>query len=69
MAMLQTTKKEAGEPKGSPAGKAAPADKAPAGKTSPEAIRADARMEGSLAWIAKRPPGFLSRVPGGHRKR
>jgi hypothetical protein len=36
---------------------------------TPEAIRADARMEGFLAWIAKRPPGFLSRVPGGHRKR
>ncbi len=39
MAMLQSITKEAGEPKGSPAGKAAPADKA-AGKTSPEAIRA-----------------------------
>ncbi len=34
-----------------------------------DAIRADGRMEGFLTWIAKRPPGFLSRVPGGHRKR
>ena len=31
---------------------------------TPEAIRADPRMERYLAWIAKRPPGFLSRVPG-----
>ena len=34
---------------------------------SPEAIRADPRMERFLTWIAKRPPGFLSRVPGGRR--
>jgi len=47
MAMLKTTTKEAGEPKGSPAGKAAPADKAPAGKTSPEAIRAGLHLTGS----------------------
>ena len=30
---------------------------------TPEAIRADPRMEGFLTWIAKRPPEFLSRVP------
>jgi hypothetical protein len=34
-----------------------------------EAIRADPRMAGFLVWVAKRPPGFLSRVPGGHRRR
>ena len=45
MAMLKTMTKEAGEPKGSPAGKAAPADKAPAGKTSPEAIRAGLHLQ------------------------
>ena len=47
MAMLQTMTKGAGEPKGSPAGKAAPADKAPAGKTSPEAIRAGLHLTGN----------------------
>lgn len=40
MAMLQTTTKEAGEPKGSLAGKAASA-----GKTSPEAIRAGLHLD------------------------
>ena len=45
MAMLKTMTKEAGEPKGSPAGKAAPAEKAPAGKTSPEAIRAGLHLQ------------------------
>lgn len=30
---------------------------------TPEAIRADPRMDRFLAWIAKRPPEFLSRVP------
>lgn len=45
MAMLKTMTKEAGEPNGSPAGKAAPADKAPAGKTSPEAIRAGMHLQ------------------------
>lgn len=44
MAMLQTTTKQAGEPKGSPAGKAAPAS---AGKTSPEAIRAGLHLTGN----------------------
>ena len=33
-----------------------------------EAIRADPRMERFLNWIAKRPPEFLSRVPGGRRR-
>lgn len=47
MAMLKTTTKDAGEPKGPPAGKAASADKAPAGKTSPEAIRAGLHLNGS----------------------
>jgi len=45
MAMLQTTTKIAGEPKGSPAGKAAPAKAA--GKTSPEAIRAGLHLSGN----------------------
>ncbi|MEY4871167.1 MAG: hypothetical protein RLZZ563_497 [Pseudomonadota bacterium] len=36
---------------------------------TPAALRADPRMEAFLAWVAKRPPGFLSRVPGGVRKR
>lgn len=34
-----------------------------------EAIRDDPRMAAFLLWVAKRPPGFLSRVPGGHRRR
>lgn len=33
-----------------------------------EAIRADPRMAGFLAWVAKRPPGFLGRVPGPRRR-
>ena len=32
-----------------------------------EAIRADPRMAGFLNWIARRPPGFDSRVPGPRR--
>ena len=36
---------------------------------TPEAIRGDPRMERFLAWIARRPPEFLSRVPGGRRGR
>lgn len=35
---------------------------------TPDAIRADPRMERFLEWIAKRPPEFLSRVPGGRRR-
>ena len=42
MAMLKTITKDAGEPKGSPAGKAAPA-----GKTSPDAIRAGLHLSGN----------------------
>ena len=33
-----------------------------------EALRASDRLGPFLTWVAKRPPGFLSRVPGGHRK-
>lgn len=36
---------------------------------TPDAIRADPRMERFLLWIARRPPAFLSRVPGGRRGR
>lgn len=36
---------------------------------TPESIRGDPRMERFLAWIARRPPEFLSRVPGGRRGR
>ena len=45
MAMLQTTTKQAGEPKGPPAGKAAPAKGS--SKTSPEAIRAGMHLTGN----------------------
>jgi hypothetical protein len=31
------------------------------------ALRASDRLRPFLDWIAKRPPGFLSRVPGGRR--
>ena len=34
-----------------------------------EAIRADERMAGFLTWIARRPPGFDSRVPGPRRRK
>lgn len=33
------------------------------------ALRGAERMQAFLAWISRRPPGFTSRVPGGHRKR
>lgn len=36
---------------------------------SMEALRNSDRMRGFLDWVARRPPGFISRVPGGHRKR
>ena len=36
---------------------------------TPEALRGSDRMRPFLDWVAKRPPGFLSRVPGGSRKR
>lgn len=34
-----------------------------------EALRGSDRLLPFLEWIARRPPGFLSRVPGGHRRR
>lgn len=33
-----------------------------------EAIRGDGRMADFLAWVARRPPEFLSRVPGKRRR-
>ena len=33
-----------------------------------EAIRADGRMAPFLTWVARRPPGFLSRTPGPRRR-
>ncbi len=35
---------------------------------SVEALRGSERLGPFLDWVAKRPPGFLSRVPGGHRR-
>lgn len=32
-----------------------------------EALRADPRLAGFLRWVARRPAGFLSRVPGKRR--
>ncbi|GHF42866.1 HNH endonuclease [Seohaeicola zhoushanensis] len=32
-----------------------------------EALRAHPRLAGFIAWVAKRPPQFLSRVPGKRR--
>lgn len=34
-----------------------------------EALCAHPRLEKFIWWVAKRPPGFLSKVPGGRRKR
>ena len=34
-----------------------------------EALRESDRLRPFLDWVAKRPPGFLSRVPGGPRRR
>ncbi len=34
-----------------------------------EALRGAERLRGFLDWVARRPPGFLSRVPGGTRRR
>ncbi|WP_461479032.1 HNH endonuclease family protein [Pararhodobacter aggregans] len=34
-----------------------------------EALRAHPRLARFIAWVARRPPGFLSRVPGGRRAR
>lgn len=33
-----------------------------------ESLRAADRLQPFLQWVAKRPPGFLSRVPSGHRR-
>lgn len=33
-----------------------------------EALRAHPRLAAFIAWVAKRPPGFLSRVPGKRRR-
>jgi hypothetical protein len=33
-----------------------------------DALRAHPRLAKFAAWVAKRPPGFLSRVPGGQRR-
>lgn len=32
-----------------------------------EALRAHPRIARYIAWVARRPPGFLSRTPGGTR--
>jgi hypothetical protein len=37
--------------------------------SSIEALRQHPRLEKFARWIAKRPPGFISKVPGGRRKR
>lgn len=34
-----------------------------------EALGQSERMRPFLDWVARRPPGFLSRVPGGRRRR
>jgi hypothetical protein len=34
-----------------------------------KALSQSERMRPFLAWVARRPPGFLSRVPGGRRRR
>ncbi|WP_300011048.1 HNH endonuclease [uncultured Roseobacter sp.] len=34
-----------------------------------DALRRHPRLEKFIAWVRKRPPGFLSKVPGGRRKR
>ncbi|KZX98679.1 hypothetical protein A3747_11400 [Sulfitobacter sp. HI0076] len=36
---------------------------------TPEALRSHPRLAKFAAWVAKRPPGFRSKVPGGTRKR
>jgi hypothetical protein len=36
---------------------------------TPEALRAHPRLAKFAAWVAKRPPGFSSKIPGGMRKR
>ena len=34
-----------------------------------EALKAHPRLEKFIRWVAKRPPGFHSKTPGGRRKR
>lgn len=34
-----------------------------------EALKTHPRLEKFIAWVGKRPPGFMSKVPGGMRKR
>ncbi len=34
-----------------------------------EALRAHPRLQKFISWVRKRPPGYLSKVPGGRRKR
>ncbi|WP_370208867.1 HNH endonuclease [Pararhodobacter marinus] len=36
---------------------------------TPEALRAHPRLAKFIAWVSKRPPGFLSRVPSKRRAR
>ncbi|MCY4179358.1 MAG: HNH endonuclease [Litoreibacter sp.] len=36
---------------------------------TPEALRAHPRLAKFIAWVKKRPPGFLSKTPGKRRKR
>ncbi|WP_299027208.1 HNH endonuclease [uncultured Sulfitobacter sp.] len=36
---------------------------------TPEALRAHPRLAKFAAWVAKRPPSFRSKIPGGMRKR
>ena len=36
---------------------------------TPEKLRAHPRLAKFFAWVAKRPPGFHSKTPGGRRKR
>ncbi|MFD1913256.1 HNH endonuclease [Halodurantibacterium flavum] len=33
-----------------------------------EALRAHPRLARFIDWVARRPPGFISRTPGGHRR-
>ena len=34
-----------------------------------EALRSHPRLEKFVSWVARRPPGFHSKTPGGRRKR
>ena len=39
------------------------------GYSTPEALRGHPRLAKFAKWVAKRPPDFISRVPGNRRKR